>query len=56
VLERRVADLTGWVEECEKEWGYDKLQFVGRKDLPRYLDSRRFQAGIIDPEGRTSIR
>ena len=44
-------DLTGWIEECENEWGYDKLQFVGRKDLPKYLDSPRFQAGIIDPEG-----
>jgi glycine/D-amino acid oxidase-like deaminating enzyme len=51
VLERRVADLTGWIEECEKEWGYHKLQLVGKKDLPRYLDSPRFQAGIIDPEG-----
>jgi glycine/D-amino acid oxidase-like deaminating enzyme len=51
VLERRVADLTGWIEECENEWGYDKLQFVGKKDLPKYLNSARFQAGIIDPEG-----
>jgi gamma-glutamylputrescine oxidase len=51
VLKRRVADLTGWIEECENEWGYDKLQFVGHKDLPKYLDSPRFQAGILDPEG-----
>jgi glycine/D-amino acid oxidase-like deaminating enzyme len=51
VLKRRVADLTGWIEECQNEWGYDKLQFVDRKDLPKYLDSPRFQAGIIDPEG-----
>jgi glycine/D-amino acid oxidase-like deaminating enzyme len=51
VLKRRVADLTDWIEECENEWGYHKLQFVGRKDLPRYLDSPRFQAGVIDPEG-----
>ena len=51
VLKRRVADLTEWIEECEKEWGYQKLQFVGRQDLPKYLDSPRFQAGIIDPEG-----
>ena len=48
---RRVADLTGWIEECVNEWGYDKLQLVEKKDLPKYLNSPRFQAGIIDPEG-----
>lgn len=51
VLPRRVADLTGWIEECEKEWGYHKLQFVDKATLPRYLNSDRFQAGIVDPEG-----
>ena len=51
VLPRRVADLTGWIEECENEWGYRKLQLVEKKDLPKYLNSPRFQAGIIDPEG-----
>jgi gamma-glutamylputrescine oxidase len=30
VLPRRVADLTGWIEECEKEWGYHQLQFVDK--------------------------
>ena len=51
VLPRRVADLTGWIGECEKEWGYQKLQFVDKATLPRYLNSDRFQAGIVDPEG-----
>jgi glycine/D-amino acid oxidase-like deaminating enzyme len=51
VLKRRVADLTGWIDECVGEWGYDKLQLVEKKDLPKYLNSPRFQAGIIDPEG-----
>jgi gamma-glutamylputrescine oxidase len=51
VLPRRVADLTGWIEECEKEWGYDKLRFVDKAELPKYLNSARYQAGIIDPEG-----
>ena len=51
VLQRRVADLTGWIEDCVNEWGYDKLQLVEKKDLPKYLNSQRFQAGIIDPEG-----
>lgn len=51
VLPRRVADLTGWIEECQKEWFYDKLQFVGKDELPKYLNSSRYQAGIIDPEG-----
>ncbi len=51
VLQRRVSDLTGWIEECVGEWGYDKLQLVEKKDLPNYVNSPRFQAGIIDPEG-----
>ncbi|MFZ5547279.1 MAG: NAD(P)/FAD-dependent oxidoreductase [Pseudomonadota bacterium] len=51
VLPRRVADLTDWIEECEKEWGYHKLQFVDKATLPTYLNSDRYQAGIIDPEG-----
>lgn len=51
VLPRRVADLTGWIEECETEWGYHKLQFVDKATLPQYLNSERFQAGIVDPEG-----
>lgn len=51
VLPRRVADLTDWIEECEKEWGYHKLQFVDKAALPTYLNSDRYQAGIIDPEG-----
>lgn len=51
VLPRRVADLTGWIEECETEWGYHKLQFVDKATLPKYLNSERFQAGIVDPEG-----
>jgi glycine/D-amino acid oxidase-like deaminating enzyme len=51
VLPRRVADLTDWIEECDKERGYTKLQFVDRQTMPKYLNSERFQAGIIDPEG-----
>ncbi|MFO1337293.1 MAG: FAD-binding oxidoreductase [Burkholderiaceae bacterium] len=51
VLPRRVADLTGWIDECQQEWGYDKLQFVDKATLPNYLQSERYQAGIVDPEG-----
>jgi len=51
VLPRRVADLTGWIEECQAEWGYGRLQFVEKAELPKYLNSARYQAGIIDPEG-----
>ena len=51
VLPRRIADLTGWIEECQQEWFYDKLQFVDKTNLPKYLNSDRYQAGIIDPEG-----
>lgn len=51
VLPRRVADLTGWIDECENEWGYRQLRFVDKAELPTYLNSARYQAGIIDPEG-----
>src|ERR1700712_5661746 len=42
VLQRRVGDLTDWIEECVGEWGYDKLQLVQKKDLRGYVDSPRF--------------
>ncbi len=51
VLPRRIGDLTGWIEECQHEWFYDKLQFVDKANMPKYLNSDRYQAGIIDPEG-----
>src|SRR6202008_4829990 len=51
VLQRRVPDLTGWIEEGAKGWGYSKLQFVDKAELPKYLTPARYQAGIIDPEG-----
>ncbi len=50
VLPRRVADLTNYIEECSKEWGYDKYRFIDKSDLPNYLNSPRYQAGMLDEE------
>lgn len=50
VLQRRVAHLTDYIEECEKEWGYDKYRFISKAELPNYLNSPRYQGGMLDEE------
>lgn len=51
VLQRRVHLLTDWQEEAAKRWGYDGLQWVPKQDLPRYIQSSRYQAGLLDCNG-----
>lgn len=51
VLERRVGVLQEWQHEAAHKWGYEDLQFVDKADLPRHIDSTRYQAGLIDPHG-----
>lgn len=50
VLERRVALLTQHIEESAKRWGYDKYRFIPKADLPNYVNSPRYQAGLLDEE------
>jgi glycine/D-amino acid oxidase-like deaminating enzyme len=51
VLERRVHLLTDWQEEASRKWGYEGLRFIPKADLPRYIDSPRYQAGLLDTQG-----
>ncbi|TXH87997.1 MAG: FAD-binding oxidoreductase [Rhodoferax sp.] len=51
VLQRRVKLLHEWQQKAAHKWGYEDLQFVGKADLPQYIDSARYQAGLIDPHG-----
>ena len=48
VLPRRVKDLTDMMEDCSKQWGYDNFQFIDKADLPNYVNSPRYQAGMLD--------
>jgi glycine/D-amino acid oxidase-like deaminating enzyme len=50
VLPRRVSLLTEWQEEAAHDWGYDGLRFIPKQDLPDWLASERYQAGLYDPE------
>jgi len=50
VLKRRVAALKHWQQQAVNQWQYENLQFVEKKDLPRWVDSQRYQAGLFDPE------
>lgn len=50
VLPRRVKLLTDGIEEAAREWGYDQFRFIPKADLPAYVDSPRFQAGMLDAE------
>lgn len=51
VLERRVHLLTDWQEEAASKWGYAGLLFVPKPELPRYVDTHRYQAGLLDANG-----
>jgi glycine/D-amino acid oxidase-like deaminating enzyme len=50
VLPRRVGLLREWQEHASKKWGYENLQFVEKQDLPNWVASERYQAGLFDPE------
>ncbi|MBY8957261.1 FAD-binding oxidoreductase [Pseudomonas sp. MIS38] len=51
VMPRRVSLLTEWQHEASHKWGHDGLQFIPRKDLPQWVASDRYQAGLFDAEG-----
>ncbi|WP_095083343.1 FAD-binding oxidoreductase [Pseudomonas sp. Irchel s3h17] len=51
VMPRRVRLLTQWQHEASHKWGYDGLQFIPRDQLPQWVASDRYQAGLYDPEG-----
>ncbi|WP_259758942.1 NAD(P)/FAD-dependent oxidoreductase [Pseudomonas sp. GCEP-101] len=49
VLPRRVGALYDWQAEANRRWGYEGLQFIPREDLPQWIASDRYQAGLYDP-------
>lgn len=51
VLQRRVGLLTHWQQEAAERWGYERLRFVPKAELPQHVASERYQAGLLDPEG-----
>ncbi|MDX9668313.1 FAD-binding oxidoreductase [Pseudomonas sp. P5_152] len=51
VMPRRVSLLTEWQHEASHKWGHDGLQFIPREQLPQWVASERYQAGLFDPEG-----
>ena len=51
VMPRRVSILTEWQHDASHKWGHDGLQFIPREQLPQWVASERYQAGLFDPEG-----
>ena len=49
VLPRRVALLHEWQEEAAYKWGHRALQFVSREQMPEWVASERYRAGLYDP-------
>ena len=49
VLPRRVSALREWQEEAAQRWDYPGLEFIERRDLPTWIGSERYQAGLYDP-------
>ena len=51
VLPRRVSVLTEWQKTAAERWNYHDLTFIPRADLPAYVGSTRYQAGLLDRRG-----
>ena len=51
VLARRVSHLQEWQEQAAHKWGYERLQFIAKQQLPEWIGSSRYEAGLFDPEG-----
>ena len=49
VKRRHVGELRAWADELHQEYGYNSARFVSRADLPAYVASRRYLAGLVDP-------
>jgi len=50
VLPRRTALLEQAQREAEEKWGYDKMRFIPREEMPQWIASDRYQAALYDPE------
>ncbi len=51
VLQRRVHLLTDWQREATHTWGHEGLHFIPKAELGAYVDSQRYQAGLLDTQG-----
>jgi gamma-glutamylputrescine oxidase len=49
VTARRAQELAQWVEALARDYGYDRMQQIGRADLPQWIASPRYQAAAFDP-------
>lgn len=47
----RIDDLKKWQENAANKWHYESLQWISKQDLPKYIASNRYQAGLFDPNG-----
>ena len=49
ILPRRVSSLHQWQHEAAEKWGYDTLRFIPKNELPDWLWTDRYCAGLYDP-------
>ncbi|HHX4415283.1 TPA: NAD(P)/FAD-dependent oxidoreductase, partial [Pseudomonas aeruginosa] len=49
ILPRRVGLLYDWQAEANRRWGYEGLRFVAKDELPEWIASERYLAGLYDP-------
>jgi gamma-glutamylputrescine oxidase len=49
VKPRHVDELRAWADELHRDYGYNSARFVSGADLPAYVASPRYRAGLVDP-------
>ncbi|SMG01620.1 NAD(P)/FAD-dependent oxidoreductase [Burkholderia singularis] len=47
---RDVDALRRWRDDAARRFGYDRLRYVERDELPHYVQSSRYLGGLFDPD------
>ena len=48
VTPRRAQELAQWIETLARDYGYERMQRIGRAQLPQWIASSRYQAAAFD--------
>jgi len=48
ILPRRENSLHEWQHEAAEKWGYEELRFIPKNELPDWLGTHRYCAGLYD--------
>lgn len=51
VQAKKIPPLQHWLDEAQRKWHYNGLQFIPKHELPNWIHSERYQAAVWDQNG-----